>query len=59
MIIKFQISVDANLQQILDKLTSNGIDVVDQSVTMHGNYELTVIADDLHKVELISSIYFG
>lgn len=59
MIIKFQVSSDSNLNEILLKLKSNGIDIIDQSVTMHGNWELTVVADDFSQVELISSIYFG
>ena len=59
MIIKFVVSSDSNLTEILNKLKSSFISVINQSVTEHGNTELTVIADTKDQVLLISSIYFG
>lgn len=59
MIIKLEISSDSNLNEIKDKLILNGIDIIDESLTIHGNYELTIIADTKAKVLLVADLYFG
>lgn len=59
MIIKLQISLDADLTLVRYNFESNGIEIVDEKLTEHGNTQFTVIADTKYKVEVISEIYFS
>lgn len=59
MIIKLQISLDADLILVRYHFEANEIDVVNERLTEHGNTEFTLIADTKAKVDAICELYFS